>query len=82
MNRVEACLRRMVVAVVLAGLAPAAVATPPVLDDFDDVLPRLQPERRAGLQRHAERWAGWTESERAAFEQRAAEWDALPAAER
>ena len=52
MNRVEACLRRMVVAVVLAGLAPAAVATPPVLDDFDDVLPRLQPAVLLAVSRH------------------------------
>ncbi|MGY0557708.1 MULTISPECIES: DUF3106 domain-containing protein [unclassified Lysobacter] len=55
---------------------------PPVLDDFANVLPQLQPEARARLQRHAGQWAGWSEARREQFRQSAAQWEALSPAER
>ena len=63
----------------LAGFAEAA---PVVLQDFREVLPRLQPDQRAELQRHATRWNNWSADERRAFAARAHAWDALPPAER
>jgi len=65
--------------VVLAGLVHA---TPPVLKDFDAILPLLQAPARARLQRHAAQWTGWSAAEQARFTARAAAWDALPRAAR
>jgi hypothetical protein len=69
-------------AAMLLITAAAAGSTPPVLRDFETVLPRLQPDQRERLQEQAARWAGWSEAEREAFAARAAQWDALPPAER
>lgn len=68
----------------LALLLPAALAqaAPPVLRDFQAVLPQLQPQQRARMQQRAEQWAGWDKRQRDAFAARAAAWDALPRAER
>ena len=65
--------------VVLAGLVQA---TPPVLKDFEAILPLLQPPVRAQLQRRAAQWSGWSGAERARFTARTAAWDALPRAAR
>jgi hypothetical protein len=75
-------LRGLGIAAALLALATLAHATPPVLQDFAEVLPRLQPPQRAGLLKHAARWRGWDAAERRAFEVRAARWDALTPAER
>ncbi len=66
----------------LAWAAAGVGATPAVLDDFEGVLPLLQPERRAQLLERARHWQGRTAAEREALARRAAEWDALPRAER
>lgn len=60
------------------GVASVGYATPPVLEDFAGVLPRLQPEDRERLQARAQRWNRWSETERAAFAERVARWEALP----
>lgn len=62
--------------------ASLAHAAPPVLRDFQAVLPQLQPQQRALLQQRAEQWAGWDARQQAAFAARAAAWDALPPAQR
>ncbi len=85
MRRVDTATRRTVRAglAVLVALAAAGVAaTPAVLDDFREVLPQLQPDRRAELLERATQWQGLTAAQREAFAQRAAAWDALPRAER
>ena len=64
---------------VLAALAHAA---PAVLDDFEAVLPQLQPQRRAELQQRAAQWTAWSAGERRAFLDRVEQWNALSAAER
>ena len=63
-------------------LAALAQAAPVVLQDFREVLPRLQPDQRAELQRHATRWNSWSAAERRAFAARVSSWNALPPAER
>lgn len=65
--------------VVLAGLVHA---TPPVLKDFEAILPLMQAPNRASLQRRAAQWTGWSPAEQARFTTRAAAWDALPRAAR
>lgn len=60
------------------GVASVGYATPPVLEDFAGVLPRLQPEDRERLQARAQRWSRWSEAERTAFAERVARWEALP----
>lgn len=84
MSRTEPSSRipRLAALAVLALLAALAHATPPSLDAFEAVLPRLQPQRRAELQEQAALWSRWSESEREDFRRRAVEWDALPSAER
>lgn len=64
---------------VLAFAAPAGTAP---LDGLAELLPKLQPERRADLQRRAADWAGWSAAQRESFQQRLAAWDALPRDER
>jgi len=66
----------------LALMAAFAQAAPAVLQDFQAVLPRLQPDQRAKLQERAARWSGWSAAERRAFAARASAWDALSPAER
>ena len=63
-----------------AALAAPAGAAPP--DEVAKLLPRLQPDARADLQRRSARWSGWSAVERASFQQRLHAWDALPRAER
>lgn len=65
--------------VVLAGLVHA---TPPVLKDFETIMPLLQAPIRANLQRRAAQWTSWSDAEQARFTARAAAWDALPRAAR
>lgn len=60
----------------------SAQDNPPVLADFANVLPQLQPEARTRLQRHAAQWASWSEAQREQFRQRATQWEALPSTER
>lgn len=64
---------------VLAFAAPAGTGP---LDGLADLLPKLQPERRADLQRRAAAWAGWSADKRESFQQHLAAWDALPRTER
>ena len=66
----------------LLALAAFAHAAPAVLDDFEVVLPQLQPQRRAELQQRAAQWTAWTAEQRRAFLDRVEQWNALPAAER
>ena len=63
----------------LAFTAPAGTAP---LDGLANLLPKLQPERRAELQRRAGEWAGWNAAQRESFQQQLAAWDALPRTER
>ncbi|WP_222565909.1 DUF3106 domain-containing protein [Novilysobacter antarcticus] len=57
-------------------------AASPTLDQIADVLPRLQPEARAALERRAGQWSGWSAAERDSFQQRMLAWDELPRGER
>lgn len=66
-------------ALVAAFAEPAGTAP---LDGLDKLLPRLQPEQRADLQRRAAQWTGWSAAQREAFQQRLGAWDALPRGER
>ena len=66
----------------LALMAALVQAAPAVLQDFQAVLPRLQPDQRAELQEHAARWSSWSADERRAFTTRASAWDALSPGER
>ena len=67
-------------AMLLATAAMHAGATAP--DEVSALLPRLQQDTRADLQRRASQWAGWSEAQRVSFQQRLHAWDALPRAER
>lgn len=82
MNRADRSARRWPLATGLLTLAALVHAAPAVLQDFEAVLPRLQPPQRAELQRHAHQWTAWSEDERRGFAARATAWDALPATER
>lgn len=57
-------------------------AANPVLDEVSELLPRLQPEARAALERRAGQWTDWSRDEREAFQQRMKAWDDLPRGER
>lgn len=75
MNRTDRSARRWLLAACLLAVAVLVHATPAVLQDFQAVLPQLQPQQRAQLQQQATRWAGWNEAERRGFAARATRWD-------
>ncbi len=76
MSRTDRSPTRWPLAAGLLALAALVHATPAVLQDFESILPQLQPPQRAQLQQHAARWAGWDAVERREFATRAAAWDA------
>ena len=57
-------------------------AANPALDEVSDLLPRLQPQARAELERRAGQWTDWNPDERESFQQRMQAWDDLPRGER
>lgn len=57
-------------------------AANPALKEISDLLPRLQPEVRAGLERRAGQWTGWSAAQREAFQERMKAWDDMPRIER
>ncbi len=64
------------------AVAAGAHAAPSPPDEVIALLPRLQPDARAELQRRASQWSAWDASQRASFQQRLSAWDAVPRAER
>lgn len=68
------------VCVLLAVFATQAGNAP--LDELEKLMPQLQPEVRADLQRRAGQWQGWNAAQREAFQQRMEAWDALTRVER
>jgi len=57
-------------------------AANPALDEVSGVLPRLQPDARAALERRAAQWAEWNPGQRESFQQRMQAWDDLARGER
>ncbi len=69
----------LTLAFALAVLAPVVVAAS---DELPGSLQALPATLREPILRQWQQWRGWNQSERDAFAQRAAAWDALPRAER
>lgn len=65
-------------ALLLAALAAPAAA----LQDFAAVLPRLQPQVRADLQRRSLQWRAMDQEQKQALQLRMGRWDALPLQQR
>ncbi|QOW22233.1 DUF3106 domain-containing protein [Novilysobacter avium] len=66
----------------LAMAAFTVQAANPALDEVSGVLPRLQPDARAALERRAAQWAEWNPGQRESFQQRMQAWDDLARGER
>lgn len=66
----------------LAMAAFTVLAANPALDEVSGLLPRLQPDARAALERRAAQWAEWNPDQRESFQQRMQAWDDLARGER